>query len=550
LPALSAERITALLAQANDALLAADYGRGIRIYARLLEERELGERGEVRERLAIAHERNGQQALAKLEYEAYLAEFPTGAGAERVRQRLAGLAATAAAPRTPLRAPAAARVWDFAGGIAQYYRHDVVQPLDDRPDEREHAGVTSNADFIVRRHGERFALTSRVNAAYQYNLLDAAERTAPDDQLYVTNAYVDVADARHEWNARLGRQSVYGAGLLGRFDGAHVAYQWRPQVALNLSLGRPVAYPRHGVDRHRHFAGVSADLTQLVGRWDVSFFAIAQQIDGIADRHAAGGEARLRSDRWTIVGLLDADLSYAVVNSALVSASWRATDRLTLNARANVGAAPYLTTRNALIGQAAATIDELLATYSEAQIRAIARNRTAQASNAALGLSLPLFDRFSLNVDAGFYDFDATIPSAGVAALPDSGRQTFFYTSAVGSSILKAGDTTILSLRRSATRTATSATLLVDLRLPVTARLRLSPRLALTARSYAHDDSRQTVAAPALRIAYRWPRGHQFEAEIGTALETREYADVAGLALAAEEDGTERFISAGYWWQF
>ena len=42
-----------------------------------------------------------------------------------------------------------------------------------------------------------------------------------------------------------------------------------------------------------------------------------------------------------------------------------------LNGRLNVGTAPFLTTHNALIGQSAASIEDLLATYSEGQIRRI-----------------------------------------------------------------------------------------------------------------------------------------------------------------------------------
>ena len=116
--------------------------------------------------------------------------------------------------------------------------------------------------------------------------------------------------------------------------------------------------------------------------------------------------------------------------------------------RLNVGTAPFLTTHNALIGQSAATIEELLRTYSEGQIRRIARNRTAQAHDAALGLSWPVFDRYQLNVDLMFSEFDATVASAGVMALPASGSLQFVQATLVGSSVLKSGYTAIFSLRR------------------------------------------------------------------------------------------------------
>jgi hypothetical protein len=550
LPALSADRIDALLVEGNEAMLSEDYDRGIQIYSRLLEETGLAERRDVRERLGIARERNGQLAQARREYDAYLLEFPTGPDAQRVRQRLAGLIAAANPAREPLASPrGTASAWDFWGGVSQYVRRDVLRPLDDQPERTVQSALFSNVDFSLRRRGERFELLSRVNAAYHYNLLEEAETSDPADQLYVSNAYLDLIDGKHDWAARLGRQSLHGSGVLGRFDGAHVNYQWRPDIALNLTLGRPVDFPRHAIDTHRQFVGFSADLDELVRRWDFTFFTIAQEIDGIADRQAAGAEARFRGDDWNVVAAIDVDPSYGVLNSALTSANWRATDKLTLSGRVNVGAAPFLTTRNALIGQSVATMAELLETYSEPQIRRLARDRTAQARDAAVGLSWPVFDRFQLNVDLGFLEIEATLESGGVAGIPDGGRQTFFHAGLVGSSILKRGDTTILSLRRSDSRSATTDTLVFDLRLPATERLRLNPRLALSSRTHTGDASEQWIAAPMLRIAYRSPRHHRFEVELGGEWSNREF-EPGAEALAAPEDSSAYFINAGYWWEF
>jgi hypothetical protein len=246
------------------------------------------------------------------------------------------------------------------------------------------------------------------------------------------------------------------------------------------------------------------------------------------------------------VTALDADLSYGVLNSALAMASWRVADKLTLNGRFNSGAGPFLTTRNALIGQPAASIEDLLETYTEPQVRRIARDRTAQLSSGSLGLSRPLFDRFQLNADYTIYELGATDASAGVAAVPASGPQTSFYLSFVGSSVLKDGDTTIFSLRHARTRNATGATLLFDFRFPSAGRLRLNPRLALTSRTYEADGSRQAIAAPALRLAYRGRHRQQLELELGTQLSRRAFPAAMG---ETEQDSTASFVNAGFWWE-
>ncbi len=548
LPELSAERRAALAAEANDALVSQSYERAIQIYSRLLEDPGYEDAQGARERLGVARERNGQVAQARLEYETYLDEFPDGPDAERVRQRLAGLLAARDPERPRAEAiVASASAWDYSGGIAQYYRRDLYEPLATLP-ETEQAALLTSLDLVVRRRGERFDMNTRIDAAYRYNLLDATPFD-PADQLYLTNAYVDLVDHEHDWSARLGRQSMHTSGVLGRFDGAHAEYQWRPAVGFDLTIGRPVDYPRHAVDNHREFAAFSADLDKLVKQWDVSFFGMMQTVDGIADRQAVGIETRHSGTAWSVVGLVDADLSYGVLNSALVNANWRPTPKLTFYGRMNFGAAPYLTTHNALIGQTDVSIEEMLQTYDEAQIRRIARERTAQERDAALGFTRPVLDRFELNVDLMFSAYDATVASAGVEALPASGPQTFFQATLVGSSFIKSGDTTIFSLRHQDTRAAESDTFVFDVRLPTTRRLRLNPRIALTDRTSAEGEQ-QWIVAPELRFTVRWANHHRLDIDLGAQLSDKKLPAPDPLLETPISRSSAYFAEIGYWWEF
>jgi hypothetical protein len=467
-----------------------------------------------------------------------------------VQQRLAGLLSAEAPARVALDdSRSAAPLWEVDGGVAQYVRY--AETAFDQAESvlAERSTLLSNVNLLVRRHGERFAMLQRFDAAYHYNLLDQEESSAPADQLHVTNAYVDLTDAKHGWEARVGRQSRYGSGVVGRFDGAHVSYPWRPEIALNLALGHPVDHPRRAIDTGRRFVSLSADLDALVRDWDFSFFGILQDVDGIADREAVGAEARYRNERWHVVGAIDADLSYAVLNSALVSATWRATDKLTLNGRFNSGASPFIATRNAVIGQPVATVDELLDVYTEAQVRRIARDRTAQIENATVGLSRPLFDRFQMNADVGYYDFEGTVASAGVVALPTTGRQSYLNLGFVGSSLFKDGDTALFALRHVDFVTAAQDVLTFDFRLPTRGKLRLNPRVDVSSRRYVDGSSEQVIVAPMLRMTLRWPRRHQFELELGARRASRELALLGFEVAVSQQETTERFFNVGYWWE-
>jgi hypothetical protein len=236
-----------------------------------------------------------------------------------------------------------------------------------------------------------------------------------------------------------------------------------------------------------------------------------------------------------------------VLNSALVNATWRATDKLTLNGRYNGGVAPFIATRNAVIGQSAVFVDTMLDTYTEPQLRRIARDRTAQVEQATIGLSRSLLDRFQLNADAGYYESDGTVASAGVVALPGA-RQTFVNLAFVGSSVLKDGDAAVFALRHTDGQDFSNDTLTFDFRLPTRGKLRLNPRLALSSRRYADGSSEQWVAAPMLRLALRWPNRHQFELELGARQSTRDF-ETDGMLVLPDEESTETFINAGYWWE-
>jgi hypothetical protein len=467
-----------------------------------------------------------------------------------VRQRLAGLATTVDAVPVDVRndARAGGGRWSVRGGVSQYYRDDRYTAFADEAAEVTQSALLSNVDLSVRREGERFDFVSRINGVYVYDMLD--ENPATEDQGLLSRAYVGVSDKENDWGVRIGRQSLYRAGLLSRFDGVTGNFRYKPNVVLNFTTGSPVDSPHSAFSDRRQFLGVSADLEEFIGKWDISVFSLVQHVDGIADREAIGGEAQYRGDRWHVLTALDMDMGYGVANSALVAANWQATDKLTFNTRVDMYAAPFLVTRNAIIGQSTKTVEDLLGIYSESQVRRIARDRTSQARSASLGFSWALFDRFQMNSDVTYTEFDATEASAGVEAFPASDPQLFFSMNFIGSSLFKDGDTAIFEFRHSQTRSAESAGVVLDFRLPMGPRLRLNPRLAVTSRKYWVDWSTEWFVEPTLRFLMRIRQQHRFEAEIGALWSNRGFRSIGGIPGLADQETSARFFNLGYWWEF
>lgn len=552
-PVMSTEVAGELMTEAKAALIDGNYTRSAELYRRVLAEAGPEHRPEARELLGVAYQKNGEQSLARAEYQAYLAEYPDDPQASRVRQRLAGLPDTAPVRERRSTEPStevAKAQWEFFGDVSQFYYRDVNQPRDDLDDVVSQSAVLSQANMVVERRGTRFDLLGRVNAGYYYDLLDETEGVG--DQGLVSYAFLDISDHKLALEARIGRQSSYTGGILGRFDGMHLAWGWRPNITFNVTTGFPVDTPRQEFETGRFFYGASVDFANVWEYWDFSLFTNLQEIDGISDREAVGGEAQFRSENWNLVGLVDFDLSYSVLNSGLLIGNWRANDRLTLNARFDTGASPFLTTRNALIGQPVTSIDALRETYTEGQMRRLARNRTAQSQLASIGFSAGLTERFNLNSDIGYHEIEATPSTGGIPGTPGNGGQIYYTANLVGSSLMKARDTMILGLRYSTDDLATTSTLILDMRYPVRDSWRINPRIAVSTRENELENADQWIIAPTLRLLYRWFRGSRLELEVGGEWSDRDLPQDP-LALPGDpvtEESSAYFMTLGYYMDF
>jgi len=550
---LTESQLTALMADGRAALLDRRYTEAIRTYTRVLELAGHRHRAEAREMLAIAFERSGQPTHAIAEYQAFLAEFPDELGQTRVADRMRSLEATqntrmaTLAPST--RAPAVSDGdWQLHGGFSVNYWRNEEQIVDDGNYLVTSSGVLTLADLFVNRRGDRFDVVGRFNGAYQFNLV---EYDRNGDIGWVTNAFVDVLDKDLGVQARAGRQSRRDDGVLGRFDGFGVRYQWKPDLFFSASAGMPMDSPRFISSGDRHFYAASARAEDLwQGRISANVFTHLQYVDGISDREAVGGELFYSGDELSVLSLLDFDLSYEVLNSLLVSATWMLDNGWSLSGRVDVGAEPFLTTRNALNGQPVSSVDELLETWTEGQVRTLARDRTADGHAFTAGVSMPVGERFDFSFDATVHRLEATVASGGVAARPDTGNEWFFNATMAASSLFLSNDLLYTSLRHDVLDTRDSTYLIIDTRLPVSRDLRISPRLQITHHDRSNT-STQTVIEPSLSLLLRWGN-ILFDLEAGGRWSDRDLPplELDPFTADATEELRGGFINASYRWEF
>jgi hypothetical protein len=237
--------------------------------------------------------------------------------------------------------------------------------------------------------------------------------------------------------------------------------------------------------------------------------------------------------------MVDYDVDYGELNTALVFGTWRLKNRITLSALLDQRTSPVLTTRNALIGQPVSTIDELLLVWTEDEIRQIARERTADGRTTTFGIAAPIAERWQVNADVTLAEIGDSVASAGVAAVPGTGVQTYYSASFVGSALFGTSDVSIFNLRTGKSDEFTSQQLTWDLRLPVGRKLRINPRLKLGVWESPTTGRRRESIAPSLRLLLNTARHYRLELEVGNDALTR--TDTGG-----EQEATGRFFNLGY----
>jgi hypothetical protein len=352
-------------------------------------------------------------------------------------------------------------------------------------------------------------LQARISAGYLYDLLPDAAGT----QTRVSTAYVDLNDRRFDLDARLGRQSKHSGGVLGSFDGLLLGWRAMPSLRLNLMAGSPLETTTSGFSTDRQFVSLSANWSGWIEGLEISPFLISQTYDGVSDRRAVGTEMRWFRPGRTVVGLLDFDVDYNALNMAMLLGNFELPGRWTITGTLDHRKSPFLTTRNAMAGQAVQSLGELIAQIGEPAVRALAEDRTADVDTVSLGVSRPLGTRFQWIADVGATRMSEMPASGGVEAIPSTGTELSFGAQLIGNSLLRSGDVTILGLRLSDGGLARTSSLSLSSRFPLWGRLRAGPRLRFDYREFSTDGTTQWLASPAIRVDWHSDRSTiEFEA--------------------------------------
>ncbi len=546
------ERLEAMLRQA---LTAGEYEQAIPLATALLEWPQVTEHQArtALELLGLARERNGQLAHAEAEYQRYLRLYPKGEDADRVRQRLAGLITAAKAPPKQVdarpdpapssRRPPRAAPWRSLGSLSQYYYRDE-RSTDDENNLVDLSQLVTTFDFTSRQRGDRIDQRVQITADHSYDFIQGKS------DYRFTRLYYEMIERDRNQNLRIGRQDHSRGGVIGRFDGLNLGTALSEKIKANLAGGYLLDTENlFDFTRERSFVSFNVDLGTLDGHWDFNFYTMQQKAGNLMDRRAVGAEVRFFDARYNMFATVDYDTSYNTLNTLLLNGNWLLPGNATLFYTLDVRKTPYLSTTNALQGQTAQTLEELQQTYTEAEIRQLALDRTATLRTFTLGGSHPLRaflpgrGQYQISSDFTVTSTSGMPASGGVDAVPPTGNQFFLGLQLIGNGLFKNGDTSILSLRLGQTREARDTLLGINTRYPLTPEWRINPYVQFNRRRNRNDGDGRDILRAAFKMDYRWRRRVLLDMQLGYD-RTRE--TLAGV----EQSGSTLFYYLGYRWDF
>ena len=453
-PEVAAEAAAAM-ATARDALRRDDFEAAILALNRVLNLPPNRESQEAQELIGVAREKLGELDKAKVEYELYLKLYPEGAGAARVRDRLAALGAApaVAAPRPPFERPPGAPAYSAWGSFSQFYYGGQSRVQQTTTVVTPATGATTlETNALTATDQSQLITTADLNGRWQQGpwdnrvvFRDAYTANFLSGQGNSNRLYALYGETRYlptNMLARAGRQIGTGAGVLGRYDGGLFNWGLRPDWRLGLIAGQLVDSPP-GI--HQSFVSASLDADNFLPNTNGQLFAVYQRVAGTTDRMGVGGEVRYFNTTKTAYGLFDYDPTFHAVNIASFQGTWQFPTGTLLNVLADYRRSPTLQLANVSVPEQTSDIGALIDAKGASALRDEAKAFTPISKVYLVGITQPFAEKWQFGFDFRISSLTGT-PAIGVLpAIPGTGNIYTYTAQVIGTSLTRFQDILVVN---------------------------------------------------------------------------------------------------------
>ena len=531
---LANNQASVLMEKGRDALLAGEMFSAIEAFNNTLKLPSNKYTQDAQVWIGIAREKTGQLSKAKLEFDLYLKLYPDGALAPWVKQRLAKLNLIQPTPIQGIAAkampvkkqPSAFQTSEY-GSLSMYYFHGASQTdtmtnmggvqVPSSFSATDQSSLMTNVISTLRSYNNEYDNRLVFQDVYLKDYLHEGQ-----SRNRLNAAYFEIKNRQENYSARIGRQSAFGGGVLGRFDGVTAGYglsqNWRANVVqgrlADLSVGaQPV------------FVGGSVDfgVRDPVGG---SLYLINQTVEGILDRKAVGGNVRYFEPAMTALAMLDYDLQFNKMNFVTLQGTLNGESGTDFNFLVDSRRSPILSIRNAVNGTTSSINTLLENGWTQEDLILLAEQRTAISNMAQFGITNHIMEKWQLGTDimvsntsgleeTGTLLPDGTIGVEGyVPASASTGNTWTFSERLMVNDFISHHDVTMLSLSMTKGSLMSGQTLLLH------NHSFLSDQWVLdtTTRLYWQTDNiggKQTIISPVIKVGYQVKTSLTLEAEVG-----------------------------------
>jgi hypothetical protein len=539
----AADRLDEAREEVRRLLNAKEYDAAIQKLITLRSSHDLATRKFGQEFLGVARERKGQLEFASLEYKRFLDQFPDAPEVSRVRMRLGALVRSTlpvpvdsgvARTRRPARTASSPNV---RGALGVSYRGS--QSASDAGETTTSLSLIGT-DLDLAGSAERGAskLGFRVAAGHYADLLpDHRNNSDRFGYLYADYGLGEI------FSIRLGRQRAKTRAIPGRFDGLNLTLRMAGGPEFEAFGGLPADTSKSGLFADdRKFAGIGVNTGGIWRSFTLGVYGLHQTIDGVVDRQAVGTELRYVGDGMFAQAFVDFDTHFNTLNAISLSFNKMNQGQGSFNVSYNYQKSPYLSTRNALIGQPVDGIQELQNLLTgDGELEVLALDRSLDSQSATFGVGRPLTKQINLSASVSWLAVNGSAASGGVPALPDY-QQIYGETRVTFNDFIIEDQNLSMGLAYSKQETSDVWSFMTSTYYRAGNRFRISPRFRVDKRKNA-DGSEQTNYAPSMRVeSVAGP--NRFFMQGGYLLYQRRFPTLDS------QSSSVRFIYIGYQYRF
>ena len=548
-------RADELMEQGQAALAAGDSSNATKLFNAILMLPPTRHSEAAQELVGLAREKSGELDKARIEYEVFLKLYPDSEGATRVRQRLEALQQQAQSLERPSlqigsRSTTRPEISLF-GNLTQYYfgGHSSIESTTingnvsttNQQSLTDQSSLVSSLNLTGRHRHNEYDTKIILRGTDTMDFLGDGQEA---HQQRVRRAYVQHEDRELAYMLLLGRQPGNSGGIFGTFDGGWARYDLLPLVGLNLVGGFPEPVGINSnfkIDTGRYFVGTNVDLHPENSSWSSNVYFMNQVADTLLDRRAVGGEFRYFENGRSLFSLVDVDISYRVLNIAMVNGSWLTEWGTTFTFLVDRRKTPSMETSNALIGNGASSIKQALTSLNEQELRRQAEGITADSNLFLLGFTHPVTTTWQVGGEAR-WNYTSETEAVGLQpAIPASGNILTYTLQTTGTDFLVSNHTLSLIGSYIDNPTFQGQSLVLTSLFQFEDQWQINSTVSV----YHQQDqtgTQQIRVTPNFRIAYRWKENMTFEMEGGI--------EQNNVNSTFQEDNTLRdFFSFGYVWQ-